>query len=179
MPMRNSGFPKEPPSGTWGDALISSNPARPSAVVTNIKGALLDPAQVETAIVGAFIRNLHDTNYSSFEKLVKIFMGVLVRRVYFFGFGVRGTFKSSTPLIVFYDTGVLLRVLGCSGKMLRVATEELTRYLQDLGIRIYYLAGNETEVENILSTIIYVKDIGGELEGETAAASKRWRNIDH
>jgi hypothetical protein len=81
-----------------------------------------------------------------------------------------GTFGKGEPLNIFYDTGVLLRVLGCSGKLLRAATEELTRYLQDLGCRIFYLAGNEAEVANILNTIVFVKDSGGELEGETAEA---------
>jgi hypothetical protein len=81
-----------------------------------------------------------------------------------------GKFGSGNSPNVFYDTGVLLRVLGCSGKLLRAATEELTQYLQDLGCRIFYLSGNEAEVANILNTIVHVKDSGGELEGETADA---------
>ena len=166
------GFTLVPPSGTWGDVLITflkSTSEKSASPVTKIKGALLDPMQVENAIVGAFIRNLYNTNYQSFEKLLRIFMGVLVEE-FISSVAEVGIIGKTAPLVAFYDTGVLLRVLGCSGKMLRIATVELTRYLQDLGIRIYYLAGNEAEVSNILTTIIHVKDTGGELEGETAAA---------
>jgi hypothetical protein len=63
-----------------------------------------------------------------------------------------------------------MRQLGCSGKLLQIATDELTRYLQDFGFNISFLSGNETEVGGILDTILYLKDTGKELEGETAAA---------
>jgi hypothetical protein len=159
-------------SPTWGDALISFLKSRTegsSVSVTKIKGALLDPSHVENSVIGFFIRNLHDQNYPMFESLLRIFMGVLVED-FISSVAEIGNFGKSHPLNIFYDTAVLLRVMGCSGKLLRAATEELTRYLQDLGCRIFYLAGNETEVANILNTIIYVKDTGGELEGETAEA---------
>lgn len=161
-----------PASPTWGDALISFLKSRSEptpTTVAKIKGALLDPAQVEHAVVGAFIRNLHENQYATFEKLLRIFMGVLVED-FVSSVAEIGTFGTGEPLNIFYDTGVLLRVMGCSGKLLRAATEELTRYLQDLGCRIFYLAGNEAEVANILNTIVFVKDSGGELEGETAEA---------
>ena len=166
------GLDKTPASPSWGDALISFLKSRSEptpTTVSKIKGALLDPAQVEHAVVGAFIRNLHETQYATFEKLLRIFMGVLVED-FVSSVAEIGTFGKGEPLNIFYDTGVLLRVMGCSGKLLRSATEELTRYLQDLGCRISYLAGNEAEVANILNTIVYVKDSGGELEGETAEA---------
>jgi hypothetical protein len=137
--------------------------------VAKIKGALLDPSHVENSVVGFFIRNVHDHNYPMFDKLLRIFMGVLVED-FMSSVAEIGNFGKGQPLNIFYDTAVLLRVMGCSGKLLRAATEELTRYLQDLGCRIFYLAGNEAEVANILNTIIYVKDTGGELEGETAEA---------
>jgi hypothetical protein len=159
-------------SSSWGDALIAFLKSRTeggAASVTKIKGALLDPAHVENSVVGFFIRNLHDQNYPMFERLLRIFMGVLVED-FMSSVAEIGNFGKGQPLNIFYDTAVLLRVMGCSGKLLRAATEELTRYLQDLGCRIFYLAGNEAEVANILNTIIYVKDTGGELEGETAEA---------
>jgi hypothetical protein len=169
---RHLGVTSAPPSGSWGDALISflkSQQEKPASVVTKIKGALLDPNQVEDAVVGGFIKGLFTRNYAEFEKIVQIFMGVLIEE-FIASIAEIGTVKKAGQLNVFYDTAVLLRVLGCSGALLRVATEELTRYLQDVGCQIYFLPGNEAEVANILNTIIYVKDAGGELEGETAAA---------
>ena len=76
---KSVGLDTPPASSSWGDALISflKNRAEPSpATVAKIKGALLDPAHVEYSVVGSFIRNLHEKQYSSFEKLLRIFMGV-------------------------------------------------------------------------------------------------------
>jgi hypothetical protein len=169
---KSLGLDAPPASSTWGDALISFLKSRTegsTVSVAKIKGALLDPSHVENSVVGFFIRNVHDHNYPMFDKLLRIFMGVLVED-FMSSVAEIGNFGKGQPLNIFYDTAVLLRVMGCSGKLLRAATEELTRYLQDLGCRIFYLAGNEAEVANILNTIIYVKDTGGELEGETAEA---------
>ncbi|WP_152536204.1 hypothetical protein [Mesorhizobium loti] len=163
---------KPPPSGTWGQALISFLRVRTdkgAAAIVKIKGALIDPSSAEMAIVAAFIRKLNTDSPEHFEKIVHIFMGVLIED-FISSITEIGSLSLDKPVTVFYDTAVLLRQLGCSGKSLKVATEELTRYLQDLGMEIRYFSGNEAEVSNILNTIVYVKDTGGELEGETAAA---------
>ncbi|SHE62323.1 hypothetical protein SAMN02745157_0577 [Kaistia soli DSM 19436] len=161
-----------PPSGSWGEALIAFlrvRTDRSPATIVKIKGALIDPKSAEMAIVGAFIRRLHTDSPNHFEKIVHIFMGVLIED-FISSVTEIGTLRLDNPVTVMYDTAVLLRQLGCSGKNLSIATEELTRYLQDLGMKICYFAGNEAEVANILNTIVHVKDVGGELEGETAAA---------
>ena len=166
------GFTVRPPAGTWGDALIlflKTQPEKPSANLTQIKGTLLDPNQVQDTIVAGYIKRLHDSNYAEFEKLLRIFMGVLIEE-FISSVTEIGALSSSVQLTILYDTGVLLRVLGCSGDLLRVASEELTRYLQDIGAQVMYFSGNEAEATNIIDTIIFVKDSGGELEGETAAA---------
>lgn len=96
-------------------------------------------------------------------------MGVLVED-FISAISEVGSADAKYPVIALYDTAVLLRLLGTSGKLLRTATEELNRYLQDLGFSINYFAGNEAEVAGIFDAIIFVKDSGKELEGETAAA---------
>ena len=167
------GFPlNPPPSGSWGQAFIAFlrvRSERSGPHITKIKGALLDPSSAETSVVATFINKLHTQSPESFEKIVHIFMGVLIED-FIASITEIGTLDLQRPVTIFYDTAVLLRQLGCSGKSLRIATEELTRYLQDLGMEIRYLSGNEQEVSNILNTIIYIKDTGKELEGETAAA---------
>jgi hypothetical protein len=161
-----------PPSGSWGDALIKFLRTRTDGNaprVLKIKGAIVDVGKVELSIVGAFIQQLHSDSKDRFEKILHIFMGVLIEDFIASITGV-GTPTKKNPVTVFYDTALLMRQLGCSGKLLQIATDELTRYLQDFGFNISFLSGNETEVGGILDTILYLKDTGKELEGETAAA---------
>jgi hypothetical protein len=166
------GFTSVPSSGSWGEALIAflkTRTERAHVSVVSVKGAILDTGKVENAIVGVFIKNLFDRNQALFAKLLNIFMGVLVEE-FISSVSEIGGFDLERPVHVLYDTAVLLRLLGCSGTLLRTATEELTRYLQDLGFQIYYFSGNEAEVSGIFDTLVYVKDTGRELEGETAEA---------
>ena len=167
------GFPVSPPSsGSWGAALIAFLRIRTDKTgpkIVKVKQVLLDPAKIETAVVGGFVRELHEQGEDHFEKILHIFMGVLIED-FIASITEIGTITSEKPVSIFYDTALLMRQLGCSGKMLHTATEELTRYLQDLGFRIYYFSGNEAEVAGIIDTIVYIKDTGKELEGETAAA---------
>jgi len=161
-----------PVSKTWGDALINflkASTETPQSVTIKIKGQLLDPVKVEASIVAGFVRQLHDTGSKLFDSITQIFMGVLIEE-FISAISEIGQVKSSNPLVVFYDTSVLMRLLGCSGRMFRTATEELNRYLQDLGFSTHYFSGNEGEVANILSAIISAKDTGYEIEGETAEA---------
>src|SRR5690606_33519872 len=156
-----------PPSGSWGDALINflkgASEAKGPATV-KIRNSLLDPSKSEAAVVGGFIKRLSVNDAAAFEKVLHIFMGVLIED-FISSVSELGS-ADNIKVDVLYDTSVLLRLLGTSGRLLKIATAELTRYLQDLGCSIYYLAGNESEAENILSTIVHIKDSGGELEGE-------------
>lgn len=169
---RAKGFPAAPPSGTWGEALINFLKTRKDkgrAAVANIKGAIVDTGKIEEVVVGSFVSLLHQSKPHLFNKIVNIFMGVLVEE-FISSVAEIGDIDRANPVVVFYDTAVLLRLLGCSGKRLGAATEELTRYLQDIGFRIYFLSGNESEVAGILDALVFNKDSGRELEGETADA---------
>jgi hypothetical protein len=167
-----NGFDLTPPSGSWPEALIAflrSRPERSEKPIANVKGVLANTANVEAAIVGAFIRHLYETKQFLFNQLLNVFMGVLIEE-FISSISEVGNVVKTNPVHVLYDTAVLLRLLGCSGRLQRVAAEELNRYLQDLGFRTYYFSGNEEEVSNIINTLISVKDSGRELEGETAEA---------
>lgn len=166
------GFTNAPPSGSWEKALIrflKSSTDIPDKTAQNVKGAIIDPEKAEAAIVGNYVQRLHNTNTEFFQKLVNVFMGVLIEE-FIVTISEIGNSDGDDPVVIFLDTAVLLRLLGTSGKLLKNATEELTRYLQDLGFNIHFLSGNETEIAGILDTIIYRKDSGQELEGETADA---------
>ena len=161
-----------PVSKSWGDALVNflkGSTEPPRTVTVKIKGQLVDPVKVEASIVSGFVRQLHDEGSKLFDTVIQIFMGVLIED-FISAISEIGQIKATTPLVVFYDTTVLLRLLGCSGRILRTATEELNRYLQDLGFSTHYFSGNEGEAANILNAIISAKDTGREIEGETAEA---------
>ena len=166
------GYPSAPPSGGWAEALIGFLKTRtdpPTNAFVKVRGALLDAPKAANAVVGNFIKNLPVRNPDLFDKVLNVFMGVLVEE-FISSVAEVGSVQRGDRVNVFYDTAVLLRLLGSSGKMLKTATDELNRYLQDLGFNIFYLGGNEAEVANILNTIVFVKDSGRELEGETAEA---------
>lgn len=166
------GFNDEPPSGNWGNALIGflrASIEETPLKITKIKGVLLEPKKVEIAIVGGYLRRLHHERELEFNRIVNVFMGILVEEF------ITSVSEVSQPVvgknvIAFIDTAILLRLLGCSGHLHRTATEELIRYLQDTGFQTYFLPGNETEVAGILDAVIFTKDSGRELEGETADA---------
>lgn len=167
------GLLEKAPSGTgWGEALLNflrERPEKPSTGTINVHKVLIKPSVVEANVIGSFLKRLHNDQDPLFEKVLNVFMGVLVED-FISTISSIGTFSNQKPVTAFYDTAVLLRLLGCSGKMLRTATEELTRYLQDIGFKISYFSGNESEVSGILDTLVYVKDAGKEIEGETAEA---------
>lgn len=167
-----NGFVPSPPSGSWSEALINflkSRSERSGRQISTIKGVVADIKSIEAAIVGAFITSLYENNKPLFNQLLNVFMGVLIEE-FISSISELGDVVKSNPVYVLYDTAVLLRLLGCSGRLERIAMEELNRYLQDLGFRTYYFSGNEEEAANILNTIVSVKDSGRELEGETAEA---------
>jgi hypothetical protein len=165
----------QPSAGSWGQALIDflkSSPERQELKTIPYKGALVSATTIETSLIGAFIDDLSKRAEGAFQKLLNIFMGVLVEE--FIGsVSSIGQRDDTSKLVVFYDTSVLLRLLGCSGRLLRTATEELTRYLQDLGLEIKYLGGNEEELNGIVDAILHKKDSGLDIEGETADALSR------
>jgi hypothetical protein len=176
------GYSDSPPSGSWDAAIIIFLKPRdqaPERKIAKLHNIMMDAREVETKIVAAFVRNMYEEQPARYEKLVKIFMGILVEE-FLSSVSELGQIDRKYPLTVLYDTTVLLRCLGCSGRLQKTASDELTRYLQDIGCQIRFLSGNESEVANVISTILTVKDSGGELEGETAdAISLGEESIEH
>lgn len=169
------GFAGAPPSGSWEEAIIrflKPDDVAPRPKFISVHNVLLDPRDIESRIVATFIQKIGQTQIDLYNKIVKIFMGILVED-FLSGVSEVGEIDRRYPLVIFYDTTVLLRCLGCSGRLLRTASDELTLYLQDIGCKIHFLPGNEAEVNGVLSTIVNVKDSGGELEGETADGISR------
>jgi hypothetical protein len=170
-------FDAPPASDSWVDALIaflkSKSEENPPDKTASIKGVLIKNAlAVEGFVVGRYIEDISRTRPQLYEVVLSVFKGVLIEEFV-------GTVQEISvadkinDLVIYYDTSILLRLVGCSGEPYATATRELHRYLQDLGCGTKFLPLNEHEADNIVATIIGVADSGGDLFGETAEAIER------
>lgn len=174
---KSAGVPTPPVSRSWTDAFINFlkglQEGPPANRTAKVKGVLLaDGGRVEQYVLGRFIEDASRSDQQLYEKVLSVFKGVLIEDF------VAGAIQVAeveriNDLTIFYDTAVLMRLLGCSGTLLLDATVELHRYLQDLGAATEYLHVNEEEVANILSTIVGAKDAGYAIFGETGEAVER------
>ena len=158
---------------SWADALIAffkSESTANVATAINVKGALIgDRDKVDSFLIAGFIKSASENDQALFQQIVQIFTGVLIED-FLSTIQTLGDSASYKGLLVFYDTTILLRLLGTSGKLLATATLEMHRALQDLGCQTFYFEHNETEVIGILSTLVEQHELGNELFGETAEA---------
>jgi hypothetical protein len=118
-----------PPSGSWEAALVDflkSKTSEEPLRTASVKGVLMDARTIESSVVAAFIRDLHLKEPQNFEAILHVFMGALIEE-FISTISEVGKSDSFKNLYAMYDTSVLLRLLGCSGVLLRVATDELTR----------------------------------------------------
>jgi hypothetical protein len=169
-------LPNPPHSPTWLDALIGflrGLPDESSIRPVEVKGVLTGQgSQIEHYVVGRFIDECHKTNDALFSNILSVFKGILIEDF------ITGDFQASIDhkvrdLVVYYDTPILMRLLGCSGTLLSQATHELHRYLQDLGCSTQFLPVNESEVNNSINAMLGAKDYGPGIHGETGEAIER------
>jgi hypothetical protein len=167
------GLTQPPMSASWSDALIGflrSDPGTPVIRTTSIKETLVgDTSGVETYLVARFIQEVQGKNATTFGAIIQIFTGVLIED-FINNIQAIGDTKKYGQLSIYYDTTVLLRLLGTSGSMLLTATMEMHRALEDLGCKCFYLQYTLDEVSRILDTIVSNHDAGDEIYGETSDA---------
>lgn len=160
-------------SSTWTDALIKflrSEGAREAMRAATVKEVLVGkPSEVEAFIVARFIQEVERYQRDVYSDIIKVFTGVLIED-FISNIQEAGNPTTYKGLNVFYDTSVLLRLLGTSGHLLQTATLEMHTTLQSLGCNTYYFDPTASEVQNILDTLegSYVR--GKEIYGETADA---------
>ena len=167
------GLDRPPLSASWSDALIAflrSDAASDVIKTTTINDVLIgDVSGVETYLVARFIQIAQTKHSEIFDTIVKIFTGVLIED-FINNIQSVGDATKYNQLSIYYDTTVLLRLLGTSGKTLQTATIEMHRALQDLGCKTLYLEYNLDESLRILNTIVAAHTAGSEIYGETAEA---------
>ena len=163
-------------SNTWSEALIrflKSASELTSEPSQEIKGIIIaNPEEIDNFIVARFIQRIQEDNPTIFSIIVKIYTGILIEDF------VRSvqeiSVKDEYPrLTVYYDTSIILRLLGSSGEAYQKANLEMHHAIENLGCKTEYFEHTEIEVENILETILSNYDLGKELFGETAEAMLR------
>lgn len=166
-------FERPPASPSWSDALIAffrSETAAAALKSTTIGDTLvLDTNGVETFLVARFVQETQKNDPGTFEIIVRIYTGVLIED-FINNIQSIGDTSNYRQLAVYYDTTVVLRLLGTSGTLLFTATVEMHRSLQDLGCRCYYLEYTADEISRILDTLVTNHELGSEIFGETSEA---------
>ncbi len=169
----NLGIKKPPVSSSWSDALIGflrSETASDTMKTALVKDILVgDSRSLEAYIIARFIQDKQTTNQSIFDSIIQIFSGIIIED-FIINIQAVGDTNKYHQLHIYYDTTVLLRLLGTSGLLFQTATVEMHRSLQDLGCKCGYLEYTEDEVAKILNAIITANDGGAEIFGETAEA---------
>lgn len=167
------GLPKPPLAPSWTDALIAflrSESATDVIRAAVVKEALIgDPEKVEAYVIALFIKDVEKHDDALFKHIVQVFTGILIED--FVG-SIQSVGESNkfAGLTLFYDTTVLLRLLGTSGRIFQTATLEMHRALQDLKCTTNFLGQTEVEVFNIIDSLLVSHEAGRELFGETAEA---------
>ncbi|MCO5056374.1 MAG: hypothetical protein M9905_00550 [Rhizobiaceae bacterium] len=162
-------------SKSWSDALISF--LKPSSEPANkpkkIKSVIVsDSLEVERYVIADFIRFCHENDSDSYSAILDIFVGVLIED-FIYSLTSFGNADSFPKMTAYYDTAILLRILGTSGDLLYKATAELHRYIGDLEIKTEFFQVNEDETANILSAIVAQGNVGSNIFGETGDAITR------
>lgn len=170
------GFSKPPASSSWSDALINflrsegAKDAIKAAKAAVIRDVIVgNPAEIETFLMARFVQITESRDPETFADITKVFTGVIIED-FISNIQEVGSPNSFKGLAVFYDTAVLLRLLGTSGYLLQTATLEMHTTLQGLGCNTYYFDPTAAEVQSILDSLAGAYSRGQEIFGETADA---------
>lgn len=160
-------------SSSWGDALISffqgqveGRPPKPKTV----NGKLIsDTRYFDDSVVGGFVLHASRALPDIYGTIEKIYYGVLVSD-FLTKLERAGKKADYRGFQVIYDTTVLLRLLGTSGREMRSAALEMHQTLQDLGCQTFYFRHTYTELLNVLDYIVKSEQSHTPLIEETRAA---------
>ena len=171
---RAFGIANPPCFSTWADILVyflHPDAIQASMSVSSIKGALIaDFDDILRKIASNFILDCEaQQDRRAFNIIIEVYGGILLGD-FLQNIQSTGNKTSFKKLTVFYDTSILLRLLGCSGSELRNANLEMHQDLQALGCTTEFLRHNENEVANILDTIVRRYDSHNPIFGETGEA---------
>lgn len=143
-------------ASSWGEALINFLqgyvPAdqRP----TTVKGVIAkDVIHFDNWVVSEFVRREYVNQTGLFATIRRLYYGVLIGE-FLTNLQSAKSAEDFSALNVVYDTTVLLRLLGTSGELLRVATQQLHDALHALGCQTYYFPHIFAEAHEILESVV-------------------------
>ncbi len=161
---------------TWGDVLVPffthRSPPNDKATAT-VRGVIIsDPKSLDFSMVGDFIMDEFARNTSIYSTIEKVYYGTLVAE-FLTQMEVSGNKASFKGLAVVYDAPVILRMLGCSGVILKDATTELHDTVRELGCRTYYFRHTYDEITAAIEAILQCYERGQPMFRETQEAIAR------
>lgn len=157
----------------WTDVLIDflkSGQEEGVVGVAKLGTAMIgNPQTLDARVAAQFVHDTHASDIKLFDSIVNVFTGVLIEDFIACvqDFGPNTDFRGVT---LYYDTSILLRLLGCSGKILKTATLEMHQTLQDAGCSMFYFEHNESEMRGIFEAILHKVDYHHAVVGETGHA---------
>jgi hypothetical protein len=172
----NRGMEKPLTAENWNDIIVPffMNRSPPGDKETaKVRGVLIsDPKTYDFTIVADFIMDGYASMSPSYKMVERVYYGVLVAEflTQIESAGNKASFKG---LGVVYDAPVILRLLGCSGKIFKDATLELHDTLRDLGCKTYFFAHTYDEISIAIEAILKCYENGQPMFRETQEAISR------
>ena len=164
-----SGLEKPCASENWNEALIKFFAGwddRKTATIA--RQLILDSKRIDDRVVSRFIASL-DKNSDHYEVAKKLYYGVIVSD-FFTCITEVSSSDSLKSVSIILDTTLLMRLLGTSGDLLREATEELVKDIQQLGGSAYYFAHTYEELVESLEALSHQAANRLEMNRESAHA---------
>lgn len=161
---------------TWTDIIIpffmNRSPPGDKATATYKNVMISDPKLFDFTIVADFIVDEFRNKSNHYHTIERVYYGVIVAD-FLTQIETAGDKASFKGLGIVYDSPLLLRLLGCSGKILQEATEELHETLRELGCRTYYLHHTYDETAASIEAILKCYEVGQPMFPETQEAISR------
>ena len=160
-------------ANSWAEILIpflSGTTTPEDKATSTVKGVIIsNPKTYDFAVVADFIVDEYNAQSELYKSIEKLYYGILVAEflTQVESTGSKAAFKD---LSVAYDAPVILRLLGCSGKILRLATEELHDSLRELGCKTYFFQHTYDEAVAAIEAILKCYENSQPMFRETSEA---------
>lgn len=167
------GLPAPATATSWPEIILPfflhrSPPA--DKAIASVRGVMItDPKSVDFAFVADFIMEQYRSKSAAYKTIERLYYGVLVANflTQIEATGDKASFKN---LSIVYDAPVLLKLLGCSGNILREATEELHETLRDMGCQTYFFTHSYDELVAAIEAMVKCHENGRPLFRDTQEA---------
>lgn len=125
------------------------------------KIAITENTDIWNCRAGEFIQFISENDEMTFEFIKNIAKGGMIASIIFNNsISSYNTHKKFKNTVIYYDTSLLMYLLGYSGKALQESVAELTELLQKQNAKIKYFSHNLEELKGILNAYIRLYEEG-------------------